>query len=451
LRANSKLVSSMATASTHRVDWSLLWAQRSFRFFFTAMFVSLFGSGMNFISVSWYIMSATHSTLAVSWQVIVVTLPGLFVPFLGGVLIDRYDRRYLGVLLDLIRGFAVLSIALVAWHAHLELWHLYLMTLITGTGSAMYWANVNALVQEVIPPSQFTGANATVLVGVQTGMLLAGTFVGFFYDHFGLAGILFIDGLTYFVSAFCLWSLRSGYVSPRDHRQYPAEYSETSGATAQALEGSENPEVAEAGLSLSIYADMKEGYSYLREQPVVLALGITHSLLMVSIVSSNVVLVALANDILHSGARGFGFIEAGWAVGAILGGLVTSQLPQRLRLPLYVAAVAGMALGHVAIPFVVFLVGAVALQTAFGFCRALAGIVAQSSLMAIVPKHFMGRTQSAFAIFTTILQLTMSFSLGWIGQRFSIAIGFFLLAALYGTATLTASRARSLLSAHTTA
>jgi hypothetical protein len=40
------------------------------------------------------------------------------------------------------------------------------MTLITGTGSAMYWANVNALVQEVIPPSQFTGANAAVLVGV---------------------------------------------------------------------------------------------------------------------------------------------------------------------------------------------------------------------------------------------------------------------------------------------
>jgi len=38
--------------------------------------------------------------LKVSGQVIVMTLPGLFVPFLGGVLIDRIDRRYLGVLLD---------------------------------------------------------------------------------------------------------------------------------------------------------------------------------------------------------------------------------------------------------------------------------------------------------------------------------------------------------------
>jgi MFS transporter, DHA3 family, macrolide efflux protein len=437
----------MGTAATQRVDWSLLWEQRSFRFFFTAMFVSLFGSGMNFIGVSWYIMSATHSTVAVSWQVIVVTLPGLVVPFLGGVLIDRIDRRYLGVLLDLLRGFAVLAIAYIAWRGNLHLWHLYLMTLITGTGSAMYWANVNALVQEVIPPSQFTGANATVLVGVQTGMLLAGTFVGFIYDHVGIAGILFIDGLTYFVSSYCLFSLRKGYVSPRSHLQYPREFSESAEGTAQALESGENPEVAEAGLSLAIYADMKEGIGYLREQPVVVALGVTHALLMASIVSSNVVVVALANDIIHSGARGFGFIEAGWAIGAIAGGVITSQLPQRIRLTLYVAAMIGLALGHVAVPFVGFLLGAAILQGCFGFFRALAGIVAQSSLMAIVPKHFMGRTQSAFAIFATVLQLAMSFSLGWIAERFSIATGFFLLAFMYAAATLTAFRARRLLRA----
>src|SRR5271165_7582704 len=333
---DSKLSGSMAASASNRVDWKLLWAQRGFRYFFTAMFVSLFGSGMNFIGVSWYIMSATHSTVAVSWQVIVVTLPGLVVPFLGGVLIDRIDRRYLGVLLDLARGFAVLSIAYIAAQGHLQLWHLYLMTFITGTGSAMYWANITALVQEVVPPSQFTGANAAVLVGVQSGMLLAGTFVGFIYDHVGIGGILLIDGLTYFVSSYCLVLLRRGYVSPRDHKTFPREYSEATQGTVQALESGENPEVAEAGLSLAIYSDMIEGFRYLRQQPVVLALGVTHAILMASIVSSNVVVVALANDILHSGARGFGFIEAGWAIGAITGGLIASQLSERLRLLFYV-------------------------------------------------------------------------------------------------------------------
>jgi len=435
----------MPAATAHRVDWKLIWAQRGFRYFFVAMFVSLFGSGMNFAGVSWYILAATHSTVKVSLQVIVVTLPGLFVPFLGGVLIDRIDRRYLGVLLDVVRGAFVLATAYIAWRGNLQLWHLYAMTLITGIGSAMYWSNVNALVQEVIPPSQFTGASAAVLVGVQSGMLIAGAFVGFLYDRAGISGILAIDGATYFVSAFCLYRMRRGYVSPRESQKYPREFSEATEGTAEALETGGNPEVAEAGLSLAVYADLKEGFAYLKQQPKVRALGITHAIMMASVVSANVVLVELASDLLHAGARGLGYLEAGWAVGAILGGLIVSQLPQALRLFLYVAAMVGLAAGHMAVPFVAFLVGAVALQVVFGFCRALGGVVAQSSLMAIVPRHFMGRTQSAVAILTTVLQLFMSISLGVLAERAGMVVAYALLALMYVVAIVSASRARQLL------
>lgn len=434
----------MATAVNTTVDWKLIWAQRGFRYFFVAMFVSLFGSGMNFVGVSWFIMAATHSTVKVSLQVIVVTLPGLLVPFLGGVLIDRFDRRYLGMALDLVRGFFVLATAYIAWTGHVQLWHLYVMTLITGMGSAMYWATVNSLVQEVIPASQFTGANAAVLIGVQSGMLIAGACVGFLYDRAGIGGILFIDGLTYFVSAFCLYQVRRGYVSPRASQKRSREYNEATEVAAEALETVENPEVAEAGLSLAVYADLKEGFAYLKHQPLVRALGITHSIMMAGVVSANVVLVALANDILHAGARGLGFLEMGWALGAITGGLIASQLPKTLRMPLYVAACAGLAVGHMATPFVAFLVGAVALQIIFGFCRALGGVVAQSSLMSIVPRHFMGRTQSAMAIFTTCVQLAMSFSLGIVAQGVSIVAGYSLLALLYLGATVSSAKARRL-------
>jgi MFS transporter, DHA3 family, macrolide efflux protein len=436
----------MTTAIPSRTNWSVIWAQRGFRYFFVAMFVSLFGSGMNFTGVSWYILSATHSTVAVSLQVIVVTLPGLIVPFLGGVLIDRYDRRYLGMLLDSIRGVVVLGTSYIAWSGHLELWHLYAMTLVTGMGSAMYWATVNALVQEIMPASEFAGANAAVLVGIQTGMLLAGGFVGFFYDRAGIAGILCVDGLTYFVSAFCLSRLRRGYVSPRSLQKYPREFSEATEATAEALEAAENPEVAEAGLGLAVYADLKEGFQYLRSQPAVRALGITHAVMMAGVVSANVVLVALANDILHAGARGLGFLESGWATGAIIGGLLASQLPSRWRLLCYAAALAGLATGHMAVPFVSFLVGAVGLQIFFGFCRAMGGVVAQSSLMTIVPRHFMGRTQSAIAILCTAIQLLMSFSLGWVAQSAGLVAGYALLAVLYLFATISGFRAKQLLS-----
>jgi MFS family permease len=434
----------MATAITNRIDWTLIWAQRGFRYFFTAMFISLFGGGMNFAGVSWYIMAATHSTVKVSLQVIVVTLPGLFIPFIGGVLIDRFDRRYLGVALDLARGVTVLATAYIAWHGHLALWHLYLMTLVTGVASAMYWATVNALVQEVIPPSQFTAANAAVLIGVQSGLLIAGAFVGFTYDRAGIAGILAIDGLTYFVSAFCLYKVRRGYVSPREHQKY-REYSEATEATAEALSTGENPEVAEAGISLAMYADLREGFQYLKQQPLVRALGITHSILMAGVVSANVMVVALTSDVLHAGARGLGYLESGWAAGAIIGGLIATQVRQEVRLAMYVAAFAGLAIGHMAAPFIAFLLAASLLQCLFGFFRAFGGVVAQSALMSIVPRHFMGRTQSAMAIVTTAVQLAMCVALGWIAERAGIVAGYTLLALLYAGATLTAFHARQLL------
>lgn len=435
----------MASASPSRTDWALIFRQRGFRYFFLAMFVSLFGSGMNFAGVGWHIMATTHSTVKVSWQVIVVTLPGLAVPFLGGVLIDRFDRRYLGILLDFARGAAVLLTACIAIYGHLQLWHLYAMTLITGVGFSVYWSTVNALVQEVIPPSQFTGASAAVLIAVQSGMLIAGAIVGFAYDRAGIGGILMIDGATYFVSAFCLYQLRRGYFSPRQPHKYPREFSEATEATAEALEAGQTPEAAEAGLSLAVYADLKEGFAYLKKRPEVRALGVTHSIMMASVVSANVVLVALANDVLHAGARGLGFLESGWAIGAICGGLIASQLPSKLRLAGYVLSMAALATGHLAVPWISVLAGSFAMQILFGFCRALGGVVAQSSLLAIVPREFMGRTHSAIAIFTTFLQLLMSFSLGWLAQKLSLFAGFTLLALMYGGATFSALRASQLL------
>jgi len=190
---------------------------------------------------------------------------------------------------------------------------------------------------------------------------------------------------------------------------------------------------------------LKEGFSYLRDQPTVRALGVTHSILMAGVVSANVLLVAVAADLLHSGPAGFGFLEGGWGLGAILGGLLASQLPQRLRMTFYALALAGLALGHLAMPFITILVAAVLFQVLFGFFRALSGVLAQASIMSIVPRQFMGRTQSAIAVLTTVLQLIMSFALGWLSHQFSLFAGFTLLALIYAFGTLSAFHARSLL------
>ena len=142
---------------------------------------------MNFAGVTLFVLAKTHSTVQVSFTIILLTLPRLVVPPFGGVLTDRVDRRYLSIALDLVRAVIVLVTAVIAWRGHLQLWQLYGMVLLLGAGFAIYWSSSLALLQELIPVAQLVGANSAVLIAVQGGMLAAGALVGFVYERAGLA------------------------------------------------------------------------------------------------------------------------------------------------------------------------------------------------------------------------------------------------------------------------
>jgi len=435
----------MASDPHANPSWKALFRVPGFPFFFGAMLVSLFGTGMNFAGVTWYVLGATHSTVKVSLIVILVTLPGLVVPPFGGVLIDRVDRRYLGIIIDSARAVIVLGTAVLASTGHLKMWELYSMVLLLGVGFAVYWSTTNALVQELVPREKLIAANATVLIAVQGGMAAAGALVGFVYEHFGLSGILGIDGTTYVISAICLLLLRQGYYAPHAaHSTRLISASPTIEAPPEMSEPSLLRVDEEASAAPGVFADIFEGLEYLQQQPRVLALGITYACMMAGVISANVLVVALAKDLLSAGARGYGYIELGWAVGAIIGGFAASALSRKRPYSVLVLALAILAVGHTLFPFARGLALAISMNALFGSCRALGGVLTQSSIMAAVPRQLMGRTQSAFSVIGTILQVTMSFALGWFAQHVGLSVAFLLLGAIYGGGVLAALRARAL-------
>ena len=425
-------------------DWRALFRVPGFPFFFLAMLVSLFGTGMNFAGVTWYVLGATHSTVSVSWIVILVTLPGLVVPPFGGVLIDRVDRRYLGITIDAARAVIVLGTAGLAFAGRLTLWELYAMVFLLGVGFAIYWSTTNALIQELVPQEKLIAANATVLIAVQGGMAAAGALVGFTYERAGVGGILGIDGTTYVISALCLLMLRHGYCAPQASQKDGLVASPTIEAP---------PEMSEPTLVRSdkvwrgasgVLEDIAEGLVYLRQQPRVMALGFTYACMMAGVISANVLVVALAKDLLSAGARGYGYIEAGWAMGAIAGGLAATALARKHPYSVLVLALSTLAVGHALFPYAQVLGVAVAMNAIFGLCRALGGVLTQSSIMTSVPRQLMGRTQSAFSVIATILQVGMSFTLGWFAEHVTLSVAFLLLGTIYGGGVLAALRVRAL-------
>lgn len=442
-----------ALAAQHAGDWKTLFSQRSFRYLFAAIFISIFGSGLNFAGVSWYVLERTNSTVAVSLVTIVMTLPGLVVPAFAGVLIDRVDRRHLGIVLDLARGAIVFATAAFLSVGQAGLWPVYAMKFLLGAGFAFYWATAYALVQEVAPRGRFVAGNAAILVAVQGGMMAAGSVVGFLYEALGIAGILAIDGVTYLASTLALLRMRRGRFPPRAAAPPAAPPSAPPAIEGPPPTSETGPllvPLTEPGFVRGFIADLKEGLRYLRGEPEVLAMGLAYACMMAGVISSSVLIVALVRDVLGAGPRGYGYMEGAWAVGAITGGLVTGIVTQRADpRAILLGSLAALAIGHVLFPYAPHLAVAIGTNAAFGIGRALAGVVTQSSIMAIVPQELMGRTQAALSFLSTLLQMTMAFSLGWLAQWVNLPVAFGVLGVLYGGALLAAARVRA--SVHVTA
>src|ERR1700732_5633002 len=190
--------------------------QRPLRFVFAANVISMLGSGMNSAAVAWYILQATHSEQARVLLAVLQPVPAMLMLPFTGVIIDREDRRLLVMWLDALRAVIIVTVAILAFQHRVQVWQLYLMNTLVAAGFWMFWPTITALIQELTPEDRFVHSNTFLLAGVQGGWLIAGSIVGFVYEHIGLGGVLLIDVSTYVVSFSCYFAVRQGrHVVPR--------------------------------------------------------------------------------------------------------------------------------------------------------------------------------------------------------------------------------------------
>jgi DHA3 family macrolide efflux protein-like MFS transporter len=396
----------------------LLLQHRGLRFIFLANLVSMIGSGMNTAAVTWFILQATHSEMSLSTLVVLQTLPMLFMLPFTGVIIDREDRRHLIMVLDALRGLIILTVAVLAFRDRVQVWHLYAMAAAVAAGFSMFWPTITALIQELSPESEFVGASTMLLAGVQGGWMIAGAIVGFMYEHIHLSGVLALDASTYVVSFACYFAVRKGKVTVKP-REVPAHVGEDAWAR--------------------YVHELQEGIHYLRGKRHIILLGISWAIFIAGMFTQGVTTAPLSERILHAGAKGYGWLNAGWAIGAFTSTLYAPMFIRRLHgRRSVVFAMTMLALGLTIAPFCTTVAIAVMCYIAMGSGRGLGGIAISSTMMEMVPKHFMGRVQNTFFFIGTVLQLVTSIAVGMTAEHVSLALAFAIIGVMYGIAGLTA-------------
>ena len=391
------------------------------RFVFAANVISMLGSGMNSAAVAWYILQATHSEIALGTFAVLQTIPAMLMLPFTGVLIDREDRRRLVMVLDIARGVIILTVALLAFAHRVKLWEVYLMNTLVAAGFWMFWPTITALIQELTPGEDFVNANTFLLAGIQGGWLIAGSIVGFVYNHIGLGGVLLIDCSTYIASFLCYFFVRKGrHIVPR-----PAELRHDLVAAETAL--------ARFG------REMREGIEFLKGKRALLLMGTSWALFLGAMMTGVVVTAPLSEDVFHKGAVGYGWLNAGWGVGAFFSALYA---------PVVMAWIGGrrtiaISMGALAIcmslaPLSPVLAVAVALYAVMGSGRGLSSVAMNTSIMEQVPAHVMGRVQNTFYFAGTALQIILGLVVGTVAQL-NLVAGFAIIGIVYALAFVSSS------------
>ncbi len=396
--------------------------QRPLRFVFAANVISMLGSGMNSAAVAWYILQATHSETALGTFAVLQTVPAMLMLPFTGVIIDREDRRRLVMWLDAVRGIVIAVVAVLAFQHRAQVWELYLMNTLVAAGFWMFWPTITALIQELTPEGQFVQSNTFLLAGVQGGWLIAGSIVGFMYDHIGLGGVLLIDVSTYVVSFLCYFAVRKG----RHVVLRPDELKTDILAAESQLQ--------------HFWHEMREGLHFLRDHRAVILLGISWALFLGAMVTGVVVTPSLSDRVFHAGAKGYGWLNMGWGGGAFLSALYAPQAIAWLGGRRAVAfSMAVLSVCVVCAPIAPFLIFAISIYFLMGSARGLGGVAMNTSLMEMVPKHLMGRVQNTFYFFGTFLQLVLALAVGAMAHNVSLVGAFAILAVVYGMSFVAAS------------
>src|SRR5829696_4374518 len=185
---------SLFLALKHR-PFALLWSGQT---------ISRLGDSLYRIALAWWVLEKTGSATAMGTVLICSFAPMLIFLLLGGVAVDRFPRVQIMLASDLLRGLVALTVALLAAGQVLEIWHIYVASIVFGFVDAFFEPAYVATVPEITPPEALPSANSltglsrqiTGIIGPSAGAVIVG--LG------GTPAAFAIDGLSFFLSAACL-------------------------------------------------------------------------------------------------------------------------------------------------------------------------------------------------------------------------------------------------------
>lgn len=165
--------------------------------------ISLLGDWFNTIALYSLIIELSASEMALGAVLIAKMLPWAIVSPLAGVLVDRFDRRRLMMVANVLRAIVVLGLVVV--NEPDEVYLVYVLTTLQVVIGAVFQPAQTASIPNVAKPEELLTANA-LMAATWSVMLSVGAVAGGFVTEWvGIQAVFVLDSLTYVVSTWFIY------------------------------------------------------------------------------------------------------------------------------------------------------------------------------------------------------------------------------------------------------
>ena len=178
--------------------------------------ISLIGSRMTSIGVGIWVFAQTGKTAPLLLTSFFNELPGMLAGGLAGVLVDRWDRRWVMILSDAGQAFGSVLLMVSFLSGHFEVWHLYTVAFLQGIFAAFQGPAERAATTMLVPDEGRERANAIKETSFPLAGIIAPVFTGLLYTGIGIAGIIFIDLVTFLVAVIFLLLIHIPHPEPSE-------------------------------------------------------------------------------------------------------------------------------------------------------------------------------------------------------------------------------------------
>jgi MFS family permease len=347
--------------------WSLMLASlhyRNFRLVWLGSFSEHFGEFMEIAAVLWLTNELTHSPLMLTIVGSARFMAMILFPIAGGVVADRVNRRSLLIIALLSSASLSVVLAILAFTGVIAVWHLIVIGLFGGVATSFNHPARQTIVPNLVRKEHLLNAMSLDFISVQVSRMIGMSLAGYLIAVVGVWPIFVLRALGCLLAVFWLLLARVPPTPPTARGQAP-------------------------------WRNLAEGFRYLRANTIMLGLVVLYLIPWLTMNTYTNFLPVFADDILHIGAVGYGYLQAAPGLGAIFAliGLTLLTYYKRKTLLLFVSG-AMMGIGLITFSASPWVFLSLPLLVLIGGMVTAFNVVNTTIIQGVVPDEVRGRVMS---------------------------------------------------------